>query len=112
MRDDAIANDFLTDLGLPAKGFDEAPIGSAAPILADGEIEADLVLGKVAGADLDGVDAGLDRQPTLQAITVVERQGEARLIVDDATAGDFKQAFQAGSDPSAGQRARRDRPRS
>src|SRR5512135_3772385 len=70
-RDDQRFDRLLADGPLAVERVDEGHLRPGAPILADREVDADLVLGELAGADLIGVGPGLDREPALEPARLV-----------------------------------------
>src|SRR5947209_3534276 len=65
-----------------------------APVLADGEVDADRRLRELAGPHLERVRSRLDAQPGLQPALLVERQHNRRLEVEHLAAGQLDQLLQ------------------
>ena len=82
--DDVRIDQLLQRAALVAVGFGELLVRLPAPVLAHGEVDADRRLGELAGADLEGVRAGFDVEPALQAAGFVKGKHQRRLVVDDA----------------------------
>ena len=75
------------------------PVDARAPVLPDGEIDADLLVGELAGADLEGVRPRLDRQPALEPARLVQGQRHRRLEVDHPPARHVQQPFERRPEP-------------
>lgn len=95
-RDDAVFEHFLGDFALLAEGVEEGGLGVEAPELSDGEVEAELVLGEGAGAEVLGVGAGLDGDAALEARGVVEGDGHDGLVAGELGAGLVEEPLERG----------------
>src|SRR6185312_811162 len=96
--DDVIPDDLLADRALGPKCVEERAVGAIAPVLAAREIDADLVVAELAGADLEGVRPGLDREPGLEPARIVERDGDRGLEVEDLRSRDLGQSLERRAD--------------
>src|SRR5207248_2531206 len=67
-------------------------LGPIAPVAANGQVDANFIVGIVAGADLIVVGASQDLDASLEAAIVAEGDGDARLDIDRPGAGLINEA--------------------
>ena len=90
LLDHVVFERVVTDAGEPIQGLAEGVIGRETSVLPGGDVDAELFLGIVAGADLIGVGPRLHAQPALDPTVFIQRDGQRGLVVDHGNAGYFE----------------------
>lgn len=96
--DDAGDEQLFADLALVAERVEEGDSGAVAPILADGEMDGDGLVGEVAGADVVGGGAGFERESALESAGVFEGEGDRGFEVEDAVGRGVDEGFEGVAD--------------